>query len=339
LQVKRALLAQILDMLVYRGRLFEPVALDYAKALKAIVGFQPHMDHLEDSTWVAILQLAFNVVLRDPLRNELDDSDMEMEDSTADELYESEEHRGSTPGDVFDEQGLPSSVSEHSKKRRRTQPDTSRLTPSRSAPTHRRHHAASNEQVEFTSILLILLRARSAPLLSPDYPNLASAVLKRLQRFLAIYPAETSLHHDYLLTLSATLPHLCLNRKHDVESFARHSWPSLVDLWGTGAKSRWIKEALIPIFRTLLPFLTSNEYSSSIWREGVSKLWHLLEDEAESRWGADTLKGENDNGTFDRPFVAQTFRAGWHFDSGQALAWTILELQTDCTEKVDFVPL
>jgi ataxia telangiectasia mutated family protein len=33
-------------------------------------------------------------------------------------------------------------------------------------------------------------------------------------------------------------------------------------------------------------------------------------------------------------FVAHTFRAGWHFDSSQALAWALMELQADCAEKV-----
>jgi hypothetical protein len=79
--------------------------------------------------------------------------------------------------------------------------------------------------------------------------------------------------------------------------------------------------------------------------EGIRKLWRLLEGEAESRWGADGLSfdslrlevalgGELNNLSV---FVARTFRAGWHFDSEQALAWGILELQADCAEKVKFV--
>jgi ataxia telangiectasia mutated family protein len=33
-------------------------------------------------------------------------------------------------------------------------------------------------------------------------------------------------------------------------------------------------------------------------------------------------------------FVARTFRAGSNFDAVQALSWAILELQSDCAEKV-----
>jgi len=33
-------------------------------------------------------------------------------------------------------------------------------------------------------------------------------------------------------------------------------------------------------------------------------------------------------------FVAQTFRAGWDFNAGQALSWAILELKADCAGKV-----
>jgi ataxia telangiectasia mutated family protein len=338
-------------MIVHRGKLFAPVALDYVKALKTIISFQPHMDHLDDNNWITILRLAFNVVLRDPPRSAWENGDGEMDDSTFD-AFDDEDNKGDIVLDSEDDEDPPSHIaSARSKKRRRVATPSSRRSTPVEGPASKIRltggpHAASNEQVEFASILLILLRARSAPLLSPEHAYLPSAVLRRLQRFPVIYPAETSLHRDYLLTVSATLSHLALNRKHDVETFTRHTWSSLVELWGTGAKSRYIKEALIPVLQVLFPFLTVDDNSSSSWKDSVSKLWFLLDGEAETRWGVDGLsldclrlevasvRESEEDGMLARPFVAQTFRAGWHFDPGQALAWAILELQADCTEKV-----
>jgi ataxia telangiectasia mutated family protein len=322
-----------LEVVVHRGQLFVPVALDYIKSIKTIVGFQPHMDHLEDNNWVSILELAFNVVLRDPLRRRLDIDD---EDDYSDD---SDDPQDNDVVDV-DMEAQPSTSAAQSRKRRRN----GSPAPSYSVKSQRRVPvAASNEQVEFASIIYILLRVRSTPLLSKAYPSLAAAVLKRLRRFLTIYPTDSSLHRDYLLTVSATLSHLSLNRKRDVEAFARYSWPDLVDLWGTGAKSPWIKEALVPVFRALFPFLTAVEPSSKMWKGGVSKLWYLLEAESENRWGVDGLSLESlrlettslrEYDDDPQPFIASTFQAGWHFDSKQALAWAILELQADCTAKV-----
>jgi ataxia telangiectasia mutated family protein len=99
----------------------------------------------------------------------------------------------------------------------------------------------------------------------------------------------------------------------------------------------------------LLPYLTTDQEGHSAgfhWSDGVQRLWHLLEGEAESRWGIDRLSLDslrletaterNDNRTMHEPaaYVAQTYRAGWHFDAGQALAWAVLELQASCAEKV-----
>jgi serine-protein kinase ATM len=319
-----------LEGVIHRGELVAPIALDFIKSIKTIVSFQAHMDHLDDTNWVAILELAFNVVLRDPLRHPF------REEEDDEYSYDSNDN---APDDV-DMEFQPSTSAAQSRKRQRN----SSPMPSHSLKSQRRVPvAASNEQVECASIIYVLLRVRSTPLLSKLFPNLAAAVLKRLRRFLTIYPTDSSLHRDYLLTVSATLSHLSLNRKRDVEAFARHSWPDLVDLWGTGTKSPWIKEALVSVFRVLFPFLTAIESPSKIWRDGVSKLWYLLEAESENRWGVDGLFLESlrlemasprEYDSDRQPFIASTFRAGWHFDSKQALAWAILELQADCTEKV-----
>jgi serine-protein kinase ATM len=328
-------------MVVQHGKLFAPVALDYIKVLKAVVSFQAHMDYLDDATWIEIVQLAFNVVLGDSLRAKLGTSDQaDAEDDDSEDAFLSPEDEAETSDDGGDDHARSLS-----KKRRRPAPTRSRASTPR--PKQKVTHAASSEQVELISVLRIMLCARSAPLLSPKYPYLASAILKRLQRFLVVYPSETSLHQDYLLALSATLSHLSLNRRKDVETFTRDAWSSLVYLWGTGNKSPWKKEALVAVLRVLFPFLAADETLSSKWRDGVIKLWDFLHGEADLRTGIDGLsldslrleiassRGQFDGGDARGAFVAETFKAGWHFDAEQALAWAMLELQADCTKKVD----
>jgi len=205
----------------------------------------------------------------------------------------------------------------------------------------------SLEQVEFMSLLSVLFRSPSSPLLSSDFPYLPASILVRLQRFLDVYPPDTSLQHDYLLALCSTLSTLSLNKKHLVEKFARASWDGLVRLWGT--KNKRMKEGIISVLRIIFPFVISdNELVDANGTpfdcaESIARLWHLLNGEVESRWGVDTLSLDclrlelvKPEGRSDEvgPFVANTFRSGWSFDEGQALAWAILELQADCASKV-----
>src|ERR1700722_4646415 len=351
--VVRSLFMHLLQMMVHNGELLSPVALDYIKALRCVVSWAPHLDHLNEETWMRITEMAFNVILGDPVRNPLDgdgdDQGGRGEDSLTfgTDLDDSEFYMD----DDFDGRaGSVVSTDSQSKKRRRLDPSSSSRPPPRSFPSNPQSkskisRSVSLEQIEFTSLLTILLQSPSAPFLSPNLPNLASAILHRLHRFLELYPADTSLHHDYLLALSATLSQLALNKRYYVEKFAHGIWDGLVRLWGT--KNKALKEGLVVVLLVLFPYFTADQDRTFTWAEGVGRLWHLLEGEAESRWGADGLSydslkleafNEEGEDMSERPtFATRTFRAGWHFDAGQALAWAILELQADCADKASLV--
>jgi serine-protein kinase ATM len=305
------------------------------------------------------VQIGWNIVLGDPIRTNLEeDGDEDMAESLGvddddDELYLDDDL------DEDEDEAKPSTSTQSLKRRRgaSTTPGAfssksqGKAKPPSQALQKSSRHPPSLEQIECTSLLTILLRFSSAPLLSSTSPYLASSILRRLHRFIEIYPTDTSLHHDYILSVSATLSHLSLNKKKDVTKFARGAWDGLVGLWGT--KNKRMKEGLVGVLRVLFPFYTTTDDLSS-WNgssskfdysSGINKLWRLLDGEAESRWGIDALSldslrlevaptawecGNNDN----RGFSKHTFSAGWHFDVGQALAWAILELQADCAEKV-----
>jgi ataxia telangiectasia mutated family protein len=345
-KVCRALLSHLLQSIVFQGQLFAPLALDYVKTLRCLIAFTPHLDHLEEAVWIDMVELSFNVILGDSIRTPLKDETYENDgiNSTSD----------LDDDDLYDNENNAPSTSAQPRKRRRTEYSPiprSTPVPAPAQPTH----PVTLEQIEFTSFLASLLQSGSAPFLSSEHLYLPGAILSRLRKFVHIHSSDTSLHQDYFIALSATLSRLALNKRELVRKFAWDTWESLVGMWKTRVRS--VKEGLVTILRILFPFVSvshsdldsasSPRPASHMHGDGLGKLWHLLDAEAESRWGVDTLsldalrlqlqsenEEEEEYGSFHRPFVARTFRSCGHFDAGQALAWAVLELQADCAEKV-----
>ncbi|KAF8634560.1 hypothetical protein AX17_004150 [Amanita inopinata Kibby_2008] len=344
-RVTKALFEHLTQIMVHKDELFMPVALDYIKALKCLVNHTPHLEHLEDNMWVKLVEMGFNVVLRDPIRQSFWDDDMSVtgdQEISNSDLYQEDEEEADTP------------ASPTKKRRRREESEPPQVSTSRTpAKRKRRMVSVSHEQVEFASLLAIVLRSPSTPILSYRYDekdvnnHLASSILNRLQRFLVMYPADSSFLQDFLSILSSTLSHLALNRRRDVEDFACAAWDGLVGLWGM--KDRRLKESLVVVLHVLFHFVTSEDESShrkSTYDciDGIGRLWTLLDGEADSRWGVDVLSFEslrlelsdthNDHEKARQAFVAGTYGAGWNFDANQVLSWAVLELQADCASKL-----
>ncbi|KIJ20941.1 hypothetical protein PAXINDRAFT_125515 [Paxillus involutus ATCC 200175] len=349
------LLDHLTQMLVHRGQIFTPVALDYIKTIKLLLSWTPHMDHINVDIWVKLVEICFNIILDDSLENELVQTKEEMSLSAPadDSMYQSD------PAPSEDN-NLPSTSRSTQVRKRRLREHSATPAPGATSynPSGRRasRHAVSLEQIECASLLALLFRHSTAPFLAevekpdpsdPDsYPNkcvlvpIAPPLFLRMKRFLERYPTDTSLHHDYLLALQPFLSQVSLNYKAEVDSLACSTWDALVGLWGT--KNKRIKESLVGILRTLFPFLTATRGGpTNGWADGLRKLWTLLNGEAESRWGIDALSIDSlrlqvsvDKANDQEVFVAKTFRAGWNFDATQALAWALLELQADCAEKL-----
>ncbi|KAI0704256.1 hypothetical protein BC835DRAFT_810570 [Cytidiella melzeri] len=305
-----------------RGKLIDPVALDYVKALKCIVSWAPHLDHLESKSWMKLVEFSFNVILEDSFKSSFVPPDDPVEPVIQEQSDEDE--------------ATGSEAVMSPRKRRHAEPARSVGSP---APSTLKTLPVTLEKIEFASLLSILLRAPSAPLVCDRYPYLPGAIFNRLERFLVQYPADTSLHHDYLTALSATLSQTALNAHQLTVNFAKATWPALVGMWGT--KNQRLKEDLLVVIQMLFPYLTS-ALGEEKYDDGLSKLWRLLDGEAQSRWGVDSLSMDSlrfeistDGDALARnAFTAKTFRYGWHFDSNQALAWAILELHADCGEQL-----
>ncbi|KZT27904.1 hypothetical protein NEOLEDRAFT_1059985 [Neolentinus lepideus HHB14362 ss-1] len=343
-KVVNSLFSHLLNTLVYRNTmLLGPVALDYVKTLRCLVSWPPHLDHLDEDTWVRIVQLAFNVILdEENLNTELEEelSVPREDDSKMDLEYPSHDS-----GQDEDEQ--ESSLAHQSKKRAAPSQKLFRATVARRT-AHRPTRSVSPEQVELMTILSILLRSNAAPFLSKEHDYLPNAVLSRLRRFIEMYPSDSSLYHDCLHSISATLGHLSLNKIAAVHDFAVGTWDGLVDVMRT--KNKKMKESLLSVLKVLFPYLTmttaDETNSGSLWSNGVARLWQVLEAEVGSRRGIEPLSLEalrlqlallTDDDITEKPagaFVAKTFRYGSQFNPSQALSWAVLELQADCLQKL-----
>ena len=314
-KVVNALLKHLLQAISHKGALFQPVALDYAKTLRAILSYQPHLEHLDNAQWVEIASVAFAVVLGDDLNTSLDDEESSDEESEAD---------------------VSSSLSEGdrnpSKKRRRQ--ESIGAGPSKKARTSPR--SVSLEQIEFVSVIAILLKSPYAPLVSKETPIVGRRILTRFGRFFQLYTTDTSAHVDAIFSLNITLQQLALNARHDVSEFGVSTWDSLLALWTT--KNRQVKEGVLAVLVTLLPYVSTTDIPFD-HPEKLGKLLKLLLSERESRWGFDPLSLDSirlsvENISSNETFVARTFRHGFNFDSSQALAWVTLELIADCAKEV-----
>lgn len=327
-RVATALFEHLTEVMVWKNNLVSIIALEYTQALKLMLSWTPHLEHLDDQTWTKLTEISFNVILCDPLRRHFHD------DEGDDETMPAEDE-----GESSDSSAAPLAPKKRTRSARAHAPNPSSqsIAPNPSAPTA--------EQIAFASLLCILLGYEGNPLLLSEYPYLASSVLRRLHRFLAFYPTDSSLHYDYLIALSRVLPTLSLNRKAAVASFTTKSWDLIVGLWGTKNKS--VKETLVVVIRILLPFLLVEDASSEIdSREKVRSLWKCLNGEGDGRWTTDLLSLEAlrleltdpDTWTSDfhgrPPFIYSTFSHGWHFDENEAVAWAILETHADCVDKV-----
>lgn len=312
-KVAKSLIKHLLQMMVYNGKLFGPIALDYAKALRDICSYPPHLDHLmsDDSQWIPILSFSFAVVLGDDLRTDIEDEPEGMSEAEVDSVLSSED--ASSP-----------------RKRRRL--DIS----DRKRSKYIQPRTASPEQIEFVGIIATILKSTHIQLSSPEHPILGRAVLNRLTRFFKLYPVETSAHIDAIVAVNAALDCLALNNKYAVMEFGVEMWDRLLALWSS--KSKQMKDYVLISLKILFPYVTHADAQFDR-ADGIGRLLRLLQTDHESRWGyeelsIDILRLEVSLDDITEPFVAHTFRYGFNFSSGQAASWAVLELLADANKEV-----
>ncbi|CAD6915051.1 unnamed protein product [Tilletia laevis] len=99
-QCLQTLLMHIITLLNDRGALFEPIALDYTKALSALLSYPPHVQHISADLWSHLVALCFNallgVKLSVPLDTDIDD-DQWRQDSYLPKTESSTSRNGLAP--------------------------------------------------------------------------------------------------------------------------------------------------------------------------------------------------------------------------------------------------
>lgn len=309
-KVVRALFAHLVQMLDHRGELFEPVALDYIKSLRALFSHPPHLDHLDTDQWLTVVGTCFNIVLGDRLDRSLDAEDDSGNDGHG---------RPLAAHDTDDEDMV-------------------------SNPRFRRQLRL--EDIELMSCLEVVVNSSSAPLVSQE--KFGRHILNRYLRFFEAFSSESSAHLSALVGFSRVLSELELNERMPMTQLGLRAWQHLLDLWST--KSRMLKEQVVIALRVLFPFVAATGSEVRVLRAAraspdaaadmvakCTSLHRLLQSEPDSRWSLEILPlssielvwSERETTTQLPAFHCRSFGPGRVFSSNHALTWAALELDAD----------
>lgn len=325
-RVIKPLMTHLTQMIVHNGSIFAPVALSYVKALRAIIGFRPHLDYLDPDTWSHLLALSFAAVLGNRLSHKL----------TLEDLSDEAEADG-RPTDESDRE-LDKVLSPTRKRQRIMSPPAPSIIAS-SSVAHLK--LIRLDQIEFVALIRALLAHPNASYMMTSIPGASQAILHSMQRYFTEYPADCTAHQDAIWALNSALVHLELNRSREVISTGAKLWFPLLDLWAT--KVRPVKEGLVLAFTILMPLMMENEDAKFQRSDSIARLNAALDAEPDSRSGLEGLsldvlrlrppQPEDGRGAF----LATSFRHGADFSSSHALSWVALQLQADCIAKVSFI--
>lgn len=229
-----ALFTHLITLFAHNGRPFEPVAVDYAKALRTLLSFKPHLEHLDRTSWGKIMGVCWGVALGD--RVSIDDE------------WPDEDHVS------FTEQGGPTS-----------QPTSKTNTTLRSV---------ANEIIALIPILLSSSNAplvpRAQPLHQQDPVDLALGyyILLKVHRYLAHQPFNSVIPLDILRSLNLVLTELELNCKDHFTAASLKIFPQLVAIWtAKGKNDLRVREHVLIAMRMMLPYITHSSVSEQADQE------------------------------------------------------------------------
>ncbi|KAF8318674.1 hypothetical protein DL93DRAFT_2164855 [Clavulina sp. PMI_390] len=332
----KALVDHLYQTVVSRKKLIEPIALDYAKTLRTVLSYQPHLDHLDRFQWTAVLHFSFSSILHDPIIldgtfiDEDDDSDKERSDAAMD--ADEDELSSDTSGTPVGKR-KPSAAPRSPAKRKKVA-----------------SNALSLEQIELAALIRVLACAPSSYYVSSDNDvTVPRNILKRFKRFFLQYP-DSSIHYDMVVAMNTMVSNLSLNTMRDVSYLGHETWLPLIDSWSQ--KNRVVKEGLVLAFRQFLPFMLHKNESitkpleASEALEKIRRLCKVLDAEAEAagRGGLEILSLEQlrlevpQINISAESFQLRGLRSGPVLSDQQALTWLALELHADCLVRL-FVAL
>ncbi|KAJ9107053.1 hypothetical protein QFC19_002922 [Naganishia cerealis] len=309
-------------------------SMDYIKALKIVVSFAPHLEHLDSASWQHLMSICWDAALGEHLQhNKADWDEDDLDDDVSKESRELEEEEEEE--DDSDDNRDVDMTSVNGTARKRKLPSTASSLTSRHGsrqPITPKVLPLSTEITELLSIVPILLAVPNAPILPPpqlpesDYlsdkalPRVAIRILHRVLRFLEERPAETAAHRPVLMTLNMVLGELELNAVQEMIDKAPKILSLLVPLWNTK-----LKDQLVISLRIILPFLSSTRFEydkvpeeKRISREVFNDLMQLRDSVSRTTPGRKTM-------VLDMTYLALRYNTGHEESTKAKLA---LPLQT-----------
>ncbi len=314
-----ALFTHMTHILVFSSTIFPPAALDYAKALRTLLSYPPHLENLDQQGWKILMGICWAAVLGERVTVDEDWQD-DVEDDTNVEI-------------------------------RKAAADTA----TQAASISRQRSTVSQTTNELVSLIPILLCSTAAPLIPPlppsgvgwlPEPSLGFSILLKIHRFFLQHPTDTSAHLPILRSLNTVLTELELNCRSDFMTGGIKLFPQLVRLWGT--KNRGLREQVLIALRTLLPYVThktaAEKDKAGEVKEALSILMEGLAKETTSKSGIRPLDvgvlrlksrpDENMERSSGRPFETRIMCAGFDFTHECAMIWAVLELYADVCFEV-----
>ncbi|KAI5453722.1 Serine/threonine-protein kinase tel1, variant 2 [Naganishia albida] len=230
-------------------------SMDYIKALKTIVSYAPHLEHLGSASWESLMSICWDAALGRKIeydKAEWTTGDLE-EESAREEESEKEEDVEMMPATATGKRKFTSTMSSIDQRGKNARnPDVGPL---------------STEVTELLGIVPVLLAVPNAPILPPPklseadldtdkpLPRVGIRILRKTIKFLRERPAETTAHRSVLTTLIILLGELELNAVQVMIETAPTLLSLLVPLWHTK-----LKDQVVLALRIILPFLSSSPF-------------------------------------------------------------------------------
>ncbi|KAF8480561.1 hypothetical protein JB92DRAFT_3041117 [Gautieria morchelliformis] len=333
-KVVQPLLEHLMNTMVDKARdcLLAPVSLNYIKSIVVICSHSPHLDHFEPDLWVSLVSLAFAVILETSLASprgfletsfdgNLTQFDVDIDDPSLDTADDDNE------GPIGSKRARPNSPRPKPQRRSISSPTESTRT-------------MSQEQIEFMSLLVILLRSPQAPYLKP---GIAQNILDRIHQFFVMFPTWSIAHTNAVVSVNLVFSQLELNMTKICTDFALKMWSPLLSYWnGKEKKDKVVREELVVTMITFFHLITVPnvaEISRNRVQERVTEFYECLQDDIDrsifESLPLDSLRLHlRKSSDVSTVFDAVTFRSGYKFDPPHALSWAILELHADCARAL-----
>lgn len=232
-------------------------SMDYIKALKTIVSYTPHLEHLGSASWESLMSICWDAALGQ--RIEYDKAEWTTGDLEEDSV------RGSD-NEEEEEEDVMATLSTGTQKRKFTSTMSS-ITQRGKSGRDGDVLPLSTEVTELLGIVPVLLAVPNAPILPPPQlpesdhdtdkplPRVGIRILRKTIKFLRDRPAETTAHRSVLATLNILLGELELNAVQVMIETAPTLLSLLVPLWHTK-----LKDQVVLALRIILPFLSSSPF-------------------------------------------------------------------------------